>query len=118
MTESEDAGAFTHRGAYVITNAEDSYEEQHRRRVRRYLFIMAFRIPALVISAIVYSTTGSWQIAVAIIAVSIPIPWVAVLQANDRPKRRRGEPGRFTARKNDRLALQGHPIKTVTVTGK
>ncbi|CAM3742677.1 MULTISPECIES: DUF3099 domain-containing protein [Tsukamurella] len=118
MTESEDTGASTHRGAYVITNAEDSYEEQHRRRVRRYLLIMAFRIPALVISAWVYSATGNWPIALAIIAVSIPIPWIAVIRANDRPKRRRGEPGRFTARKNERLALQGHPIKTVTVPGE
>ncbi|GAB3126329.1 hypothetical protein GCM10027289_01990 [Tsukamurella serpentis] len=102
---------------YVITNAEESYEEQYRRRVRRYLMIMAIRIPALVISVWIYSATGNWVIALAVLAGSIPIPWIAVIRANDRPKKRRGEPDRFTARKLDRLALQGHQIKTVSEHG-
>ena len=113
-----DAGAASFHGAYVITNAEESYEEQHRRRVHRYLLIMAFRIPALIASAWIYSATGNWPIALAVIAVSIPIPWIAVIRANDRPRRRRGETGRFTARKLDRLALQGHPIKTIPGVGE
>ncbi|MBE5431473.1 hypothetical protein E3G47_003066 [Mycobacteroides abscessus] len=32
----------------LITAAAVSVEEQHRARVRRYLTIMAFRIPALI----------------------------------------------------------------------
>ncbi|WP_019203279.1 DUF3099 domain-containing protein [Tsukamurella sp. 1534] len=104
-------------GTYVITDVEESYEEQYRRRVRRYLMIMAIRIPALVISAWLYSATGNWVIALAVLGGSIPIPWIAVIRANDRPRRRRGEPGRFTARKMDRLALTGHPITTVAGRG-
>lgn len=104
--------------AYVITDAEDSYDEQHRRRVRRYLMIMAIRIPALIISAWIYSATGNWMIALAVLGGSIPIPWIAVIRANDRPKKRKGEPDRFTRRKLDRLALQGHPITTVTTRGE
>lgn len=104
--------------AYVITDAEDSYEDQYRRRVRRYLMIMAIRIPALVISAWIYSATGNWAIALAVLAGSIPIPWIAVIRANDRPKKRRGAPDRFTARKLDRLALQGHQVTNLPGHGE
>lgn len=76
---------------FLITDAQDSLEDQHRARVRKYLTLMAFRVPALVIAGIVYSSTGSGLLALAIVAASIPIPWVAVLIANDRPPRKRGE---------------------------
>ena len=56
-------------------------------------------------------------IALAVLGGSIPIPWIAVIRANDRPKKRKGEPDRFTRRKLDRLALQGHPITTVSARG-
>lgn len=77
--------------AFLITGAPTPYDEQHRARVRKYLTLMAFRVPALLIAGIVYSSTGSGWWALAIIAASIPLPWVAVLIANDRPPRKRGE---------------------------
>ncbi|MDL9947718.1 DUF3099 domain-containing protein [Gordonia sp. ABSL11-1] len=77
--------------AFLITHAQQSLEDQHRTRVRKYLTLMAFRVPALVIAGIVYSSTGSGLLALAIVAASIPIPWIAVLIANDRPPRKRGE---------------------------
>ena len=40
------------RRAVLITEAHTSVEEQHRARVRKYLFIMSFRIPALVLAAL------------------------------------------------------------------
>ncbi len=61
----------------LITAAEPSYEEQHRARVRKYLTLMAFRVPALIFAA------------------SVPLPWMAVLIAHDRPPRRANEPRRF-----------------------
>lgn len=79
------------RDAILITDAQQSLDDQHRARVRKYLTLMAFRIPALVIAGIVYTATGSGLWALAIVAVSIPLPWVAVLIANDRPPRKRGE---------------------------
>ncbi len=103
----------TNHGAYLITEAEPSYEDQYRARVRRYLFIMAFRIPMLVLSALVYTWTHNGLLALAVLAVSIPIPWIAVIRANDRPRRRRVEPSRFDAPKADQIALQGHPIHTI-----
>lgn len=46
---------------------------------------MAFRIPRLVVGALLYNTP--W-LAATIICLSIPLPWMAVLIANDRlPKK-------------------------------
>ncbi len=83
------------REAILITQAQVSQDDQHKARVRRYLTLMSFRVPALVIAGIVYGATGSGLLALAIIALSIPIPWVAVLIANDRPPREKGEIPRY-----------------------
>lgn len=77
--------------AFLITSAGDSLEAQHRARVRKYLLMMSIRVPALVIAGLVYMWTGSPWWAIGIIAISIPLPWVAVLIANDRPPRKREE---------------------------
>jgi hypothetical protein len=83
----------------LITAAAPAYEVQHRQRVRRYLSIMAFRIPALILAAVAYTVWQNGLISLAIIAVSIPLPWIAVLIANDRPPRRADEPRRFEDRR-------------------
>lgn len=79
------------REAILITQAQPSQEDQQRARVRRYLSLMAFRVPALLVAGLVYGATGSGLLALAVIALSIPLPWVAVLIANDRPPREKGE---------------------------
>jgi hypothetical protein len=79
----------------LITAAAPPYEVEQRARVRKYLTLMAFRIPALIFAAVAY---GIWQnglISLLIILVSVPLPWMAVLIANDRPPRRAEEPRRF-----------------------
>ncbi|MEN4479588.1 DUF3099 domain-containing protein [Mycolicibacterium cosmeticum] len=79
----------------LITRAALPYEEQHRARMRKYFTLMAFRIPALVLAAVAY---GIWQnglISLGIIVLSIPLPWMAVLIANDRPPRKATEPRRY-----------------------
>lgn len=53
--------------------------------------MMAIRIPALIIASIVYGVTQNGWLAVAIIIVSVPIPWIAVLKANDSEPRKHGE---------------------------
>ena len=58
---------------------------------------MSFRIPALLLAAVAYGLWHNGLISLAIIAASIPLPWVAVLIANDRPPRRADEPRRFDA---------------------
>jgi len=79
----------------LITGAAPSYEEQHRARVRKYLTLMAFRIPALILAAVAYGAWHNGLISLLIIAASVPLPWMAVLIANDRPPRRPDEPRRF-----------------------
>ncbi|WP_228541747.1 MULTISPECIES: DUF3099 domain-containing protein [Nocardia] len=94
----------------LITEAQPSLEDQHRSRVRRYTIIMAFRIPCLVLAAIAYSTFSSALLSILIIAVSIPLPWIAVLIANDRPPRRKDEPSRWDER---RAALEARPHNAI-----
>lgn len=79
----------------LITAAAPSYDEQHRARVRKYLTLMGFRIPALILAALAYGAWHNGLISLAIVAASVPLPWMAVLIANDRPPRRPDEPRRF-----------------------
>ncbi len=81
--------------AVLITAAQDPLDEQHRQRVRRYIIVMSMRIPALVIAGIVYASTGLWWLAFLIVGLSLPLPWIAVLIANDRPARRKDEVQRY-----------------------
>lgn len=83
----------------LITRAAPAYEEQHRQRVRKYLTIMSFRIPALVLAAVAYGVWHNGLISLAILVASIPLPWIAVLIANDRPPRRAEEPRRYESRR-------------------
>ncbi|MEV0292689.1 DUF3099 domain-containing protein [Nocardia sp. NPDC050710] len=96
----------------LITEAAPSLEDQHRARVRRYTIIMAFRIPCLVFAAIAYSVWGNALISLLIIGVSIPLPWIAVLIANDRPPRRKDEPSRWDARRKQ-IALESRAHKAI-----
>ncbi|MCV7101015.1 DUF3099 domain-containing protein [Mycobacterium palustre] len=91
-----DFGGFDDSGRPVlITTAAPSYEEEHRARVRKYLTLMAFRVPALILAAVAYGAWHNGLISLLIVAASIPLPWMAVLIANDRPPRRSDEPRRF-----------------------
>ena len=83
----------------LITAAAPAYEEQHRARVRKYVILMSCRVPALILAAVAYSVWENGLISLAIIVVSIPLPWIAVLIANDRPPRSAEEPRRYAARR-------------------
>ena len=79
----------------LITRAALPFEEEHRARVRKYLTLMFWRIPALILAAVAYGIWANGLISLAIILVSVPLPWMAVLIANDRPPRRAEEPRRY-----------------------
>jgi hypothetical protein len=70
----------------VITEAEPSYDEQLRARRKRYVIMMSMRVPCLIVATLLYQTP--W-LAILVILISIPLPWMAVLIANDRPARKR-----------------------------
>ena len=52
-------------------------------------------LAALLLAAFAYGLWHNGLVSLAIVAVSIPLPWIAVLIANDRPPRRADEPRRF-----------------------
>ncbi|MDQ2627881.1 MAG: DUF3099 domain-containing protein, partial [Actinomycetota bacterium] len=58
----------------LITAAAPSFEQQHRERVRKYLTLMAFRVPALILAAVAYGIWHNGLISLAILVGSIPLP--------------------------------------------
>ncbi|MGH3520556.1 MAG: DUF3099 domain-containing protein [Haloechinothrix sp.] len=76
----------------LITEAALSYEEQHAARKRKYMIMMGARFPCLVLAGIFHQT---WWLALGFILLSIPLPWMAVLIANDRPPRKSEKVSRF-----------------------
>lgn len=89
--------------AVLITDAQRSYEEELRVRKRRYALMMGMRIPCMVLAAVFYQTP--W-LAVSLLILSIPLPWMAVLIANDRLPRKSEKVNRYQA---DRTALEARP---------
>jgi hypothetical protein len=103
----------------LITRAAPSYEVEHRQRVRRYLTLMFWRIPAFVLAAVAYGIWHNGLVSLGILAVSIPLPWMAVLIANDRPPRRAEEPRRYDGRSKtslsptaERPAIESHIVRS------
>jgi hypothetical protein len=67
--------------AILITAAEPSYAEQYATRRRKYAILMSARIPCLALAGVFYQT---WWLALTFVVLSVPLPWMAVLIANDR----------------------------------
>ena len=95
MKHSRELGFDDEGRPVLITRAALPYQEEHRARVRKYLTIMAFRVPALLLAAGAYGLWHNGWISLLIIAISVPLPWIAVLIANDRPPRTADEPRRY-----------------------
>ncbi len=87
----------------LITDAALSYEEQHAARKRKYAIMMGARIPCLALAMVFYQT---WWLALAFVVLSVPLPWMAVLIANDRPPRKSEKANRFT---KEHHALESRP---------
>jgi hypothetical protein len=76
----------------LITEAAPSYEEEYAARKRKYLTMMLLRLPCLVAAGITHDT---WWLALGFVLLSIPLPWIAVLIANDRPARKAEQVNRY-----------------------
>lgn len=76
----------------LITEAAPSYEEEHAARKRKYVLMMGMRFPCLILAGIFYHT---WWLALFFVVLSIPLPWIAVLVANDRPPRKAENVSRY-----------------------
>ena len=69
----------------LITEAQKSFDDQHAERKRKYITMMAIRFPCLLLAVVFHDT---WWLAVGFLVLSVPLPWAAVLIANDRPPRK------------------------------
>ncbi|GLZ38711.1 DUF3099 domain-containing protein [Actinokineospora sp. NBRC 105648] len=76
----------------LITEAAPSYEDQFAARKRKYMIMMGLRLPCLLLAGIFHNT---WWLALGFVALSIPLPWMAVLVANDRPPRKAEKVNRY-----------------------
>ncbi|TDQ65841.1 DUF3099 family protein [Actinomycetospora succinea] len=79
----------------LITQAAISYDEEFAARKKRYSLIMACRIPCLVLAGVAGIGFNLPWVAVAFIVLSVPLPWVAVLIANDRPPKKAEKANRY-----------------------
>lgn len=77
----------------LITDAAMSSDDQQAARKRRYAALMGGRLLLFVLAAVAYPL--SMWLAVALLALSLPLPWMAVLIANDAPARRREDAHRL-----------------------
>lgn len=81
----------------VITGARESYRDELAARKKRYFLLMSIRIPALLLAAGSLAIWNNPWIALAIVGGSIPIPWIAVIGANDRPPLPKSQARAYTA---------------------
>ncbi|WP_093416540.1 DUF3099 domain-containing protein [Saccharopolyspora flava] len=93
----------------LITEAQPSMDDQQAMRRRRYAIMMASRIPCLVGAVVVFQLWQLWWLSLIILAISIPLPWMAVLIANDRPARKTEHVNRFR-RSHRSLESPGHQV--------
>jgi Flp pilus assembly protein TadB len=78
----------------VITDAEQSQDDQLHSREVRYVLMMSFRAVCVVAAAILVGTHAPllWIWIPICLVGMVAVPWLAVILANDRPPRRRTPP--------------------------
>jgi hypothetical protein len=90
----------------LITEAAQSQDDQREARKRRYLLTMGMRVPFFIAAALFHDP---WWVAVIIVVLSVPLPWIAVLMANDRPPRRAEQVNRYE-REPQHIEHTGHQV--------
>lgn len=90
----------------LITDAARSYEEELAVRKRRYKIMMGMRIPFMILAAACYQIP--W-LAVTLLVLSIPLPWMAVLIANDRLPKKAEDANRYQADRRQ-IEQREHPV--------
>ncbi|MHA6795161.1 DUF3099 domain-containing protein [Pseudonocardia bannensis] len=81
--------------AEVVTDAPLSPAEEQRHRERVYAALMVVHLVGLLVGGLLY--LRAWEVGLALIIITGPLPWVAVVLANDSSRRwgrrRRRDPG-------------------------
>ncbi len=90
----------------LITDAPMTYEQELAARKHRYKIMMGMRIPLMVLAAVFY--TIPW-VAVTLLVISIPLPWMAVLIANDKLPKKYENANKYQGDKKQ-LEAREHPV--------
>ncbi|MGD9531044.1 DUF3099 domain-containing protein [Pseudonocardia sp.] len=90
----------------LITDAPPSPEAELAARKRRYTVMMSMRVPFMILAAVFYQTP--W-LAVGLLVLSIPLPWMAVLIANDRLPRKAEKVNRYRGERRE-IESGEHPV--------
>lgn len=90
----------------LITDAAPSPEDDLAERKRRYTVMMSMRVPFMILAAVFYQTP--W-LAVGLLVLSIPLPWMAVLIANDRLPRKAEKVNRYRGERRE-IESGEHPV--------
>ena len=72
-----------HRRAHLITSARRSPSENRRSRETKYLILQGLRIPFVLLSIASVLWWHNWWLALVFFCISIPLPWISVVIAND-----------------------------------
>ncbi|MBC3191495.1 DUF3099 domain-containing protein [Pseudonocardia sp. C8] len=95
----------------LITDAQMSYDEELEVRKRRYKWTMGLRIPCMLLAGLCYETP--W-LAVTLLVISIPLPWIAVVRANDRLPRKAERPNRY---RHGHREIEARPHEVIDSSG-
>lgn len=85
--------------AQLITTARLSPAQDRHRRTVIYGWLMFLRVPSLIIAVYLIAVHEAWYAAAAVVLVTFPVPWLAVVAANaqgekkDRRERAMYKPG-------------------------
>ena len=99
-----------HDDPVLITAAARSFDEEFAARRKRYSIIMAMRIPCLVLAGVFAIGFGWTLVPVLLIVASVPLPWVAVLIANDGPPKKAEKVSRMRPAPSRQLDARTHEV--------
>jgi hypothetical protein len=98
----------------LITEARPSYDEEYSARRKKYAIMMLMRLPLLIGAGFAYQFSA-W-LALGLVVASIPLPWMAVLIANERPVRKAENVSRYRPRPGRQHALEEREHQVVDST--
>lgn len=94
----------------IITAVSTSQIEQRNRRKKVYSWLIAMRIPPLLLSLLLYTLTKNSLLSLLIVLFSAPLPWIAVIIANTKSSKRSQELGPYESiirqREADKIKLK------------
>lgn len=79
----------------IITSKPISKAELIHKKTKLYSWVMILRIPPIIAALILYYLTDNRIIALWLIIISVPLPWIAVLFANENSPKKTKEIGPY-----------------------